>query len=107
MRNGRIPLTLPRVMTTHPGVLFLAGHARDELSALALDAYPEAYGEFKCAMVAFLWPPGTAGAPRDVISMWDPTQRNRVAETLANTLKLAIGRFSLTSNPLGWHISGL
>ena len=70
-----------------------AARAREELSQLALDAYPEAYGEFKTVMAAFLWRPSqyADGAPEAVQDLWAPSERTRLAETLAHTLKLSVG----------------
>mmetsp|Transcript_4938 Transcript_4938/g.14219 ORF Transcript_4938/g.14219 Transcript_4938/m.14219 type:complete len:650 (-) Transcript_4938:561-2510(-) len=67
--------------------------AREELSQLALDAYPEAYGEFQTAMSAFLWSRGASGAPEAVRDLWAPSERTRLAETLAHTLKLSVGGY--------------
>lgn len=65
--------------------------ARRKLSMLAQNAYLEAYDEFKCAMTAFMWPAGNEGAPRDVMSVWNPAERTRLAEVLGNTLKTMVG----------------
>ena len=63
---------------------------RAGLAALALDAYPEAYSEFKRLMLAFVF--GEAADPSPVADLWKPAQREQLADMLAGTLKQAVGR---------------
>lgn len=87
---GLARLRTPRLSGDCP-VAVRAARAREELSQLALDAYPEAYGEFQTAMAAFLWSRGADGAPEAVRDLWAPSERTRLAETLAHALKLSVG----------------
>lgn len=64
---------------------------RAGLAALALDAYPEAYSEFKHLMLAFVYDPESA--PPSVAELWKPAQRIKLADVLAATLKQAVGGF--------------
>ena len=42
-------------------------------------------------MAAFLWSRGAEGAPEAVRDLWAPSERTRLAETLAHALKLSVG----------------
>lgn len=66
-----------------------AACVRAGLAALALDAYPEAYSEFKHLMLAFVYDPESA--PPSVAELWKLAQRNKLADVLAATLKQSIG----------------
>ena len=62
---------------------------RRELVPLALDAYPEAYEEFKRTMLVFVFGPEAPGST--VGELWADSTRGAVAAQLARTLRQAAG----------------
>ena len=66
-----------------------AACVRRELVPLALDAYPEAYEEFKRCMLVFVFGPETLGST--VGELWAASTRAAVAAQLARTLRQAAG----------------
>lgn len=62
---------------------------RQELVALALDAYPEAYEEFKRLMLVFVYGPDCPASP--VSGLWSVRQREAAAGQLARTLRQLTG----------------
>ncbi len=66
-----------------------AACVRRELVPLALDAYPEAYEEFKRCMLVFVFGPESAGST--VGELWADSTRGAVAAQLARTLRQAAG----------------
>ena len=69
---------------------------RSGLAALALDAYPEAYSEFKRAMLAFVYEEVNPRSP--VSDLWEPAQRDHMADVLCSTLKEATGELCTASS---------
>ena len=66
-----------------------AACVRRELVPLALDAYPEAYEEFKRCMLVFVFGPEAHGST--VGELWAVSTRAAVAAQLARTLRQAAG----------------
>ena len=62
---------------------------RRELVPLALDAYPEAYEEFKRTMLVFVFGPEAHGST--VGELWAASTRAAIAAQLARTLRQAAG----------------
>ena len=58
---------------------------RQELVPLALDAYPEAYAEFRRCMMAFVYGPDAPESP--VSDLWSLKQRAAAAGQLARTVR--------------------
>ena len=70
----------------HPsGVPLPAACVRQELAPLALDAYPEAYQEFRRVMMLFVYGPGSADSP--VSDLWSVRRREPAAAQLARTIR--------------------
>ena len=57
--------------------------------ALALDAYPEAYAEFRRCMLAFIYGPDCPESP--IVDLWNLGQREKLAGQLARTLRQHTG----------------
>ena len=66
---------------------------------LALDAYPEAYEEFKRCMLVFVFGPEAPGST--VGELWADSTRGAVAAQLARTLRQAAGAFNRDIRILG------
>ncbi len=66
-----------------------AACVRRELVPLALDAYPEAYEEFKRCMLVFVFGPEAPGST--VGELWADSTRGAIAAQLARTLRQAAG----------------
>ena len=75
----------------------LAGCMREELAPLALNAYPEAYAEFRHLALLLIFEPDHPGSP--VADKWAASQRHQIAGRLARTLRQATGEQAPTSHP--------
>lgn len=62
---------------------------REELAPLALNAYPEAYAEFRHLALLLVFQPSHAKSP--VADKWAASQRHEVAGRLARTIRQATG----------------
>ena len=58
---------------------------RQELAALAMDAYPDAYAEFRRCMLCFVYGPDAAGS--SVHDLWALEQREKAAGQLTRTIR--------------------
>jgi hypothetical protein len=77
---------------------------RRELVPLALDAYPEAYEEFKRCMLVFVFGPEAHGST--VGELWAASTRAAVAAQLARTLRQAAGAARLSPPGLLMLLTG-
>ncbi len=66
------------------------GCLRRELAPLALNAYPEAYGELKRSLLLLVYGQHEEGSP--VGAEWSPRSRSDLAAMLCRTLRQAAGR---------------
>ena len=71
---------------------------------LALDAYPEAYEEFKRTMLVFVFGPEAPGS--SVGELWAASTRGAVAAQLARTLRQAAGVWLGTPVRRTQHVEG-
>lgn len=75
-----------------------AGCLRRELAPLALNAYPEAYGELKRSLLLLVYGQHEEGTP--VRAEWSPRSRSDLAAMLSRTLRQATGQRRLLPAPL-------
>lgn len=78
-------------LTLFLGVFVSTACVRQELVLLALDAYPEAYKEFRQVMMVFIYGPDSMESP--VNDLWSIHRRDQAAAQLARTIKQLKGEF--------------